>query len=75
MEKRESKNTDQNEIQKAFDLLKQCMIDHPEIETTLWAGAVWSVLVDGYNKSGISYEQFTREWDLVKHHYKDWFDK
>lgn len=74
MEIRPPKETDQETIEKCFVLLKKCMSDHPEIETTLWAGAFWSVLIDGYNASGISYEQFTSEWDQVKHHYKPWFD-
>ncbi len=75
MERRPPKKTDQQQIEKAFNLLKNCMASHPEIEPTLWAGAVWSVLVDGYNSSGMSYEQFTREWDELKNHYKPWFDR
>ena len=73
MERRHPKETDQNEIDKAFNLLKDCMLSHPEIEQTLWAGAFWSVLVDGYSSSGISYEEFCSSWDEVKHHYKSWF--
>ncbi len=75
MERRPPKKTDQKQIQKGFDLIMQVMEKHPEIEPTLWAGAIWSVLVHGYNNSGMSYEQFTRAWEEVKHHYKPWFDK
>lgn len=75
MERRPTKETDQEEIEKAFNLLKDCMASHPEIEPTLWAGAFWSILVHGYNASGTTYNQFTREWDELKHHYKQWFDR
>lgn len=75
IERRKPKKTDQQQVEKGFLLIKQLMEKHPEIEPTLWAGSVWSVLVDGYNQSGMSYEQFTKEWNEVKHHYKGWFDK
>ena len=75
MERRPPKETDQKETEKGFNLLKQCMADHPEIEPTLWVGAFWSILVDGYSASGMSYEQFADEWNRVKHHYKLWFDE
>jgi hypothetical protein len=75
MERRSPKKTDKQQTEKAFQLIKECMANHPEIEPTLWAGAVWSILVHGYSASGVSYEQFTKEWDKLKHHYKSWFDK
>ncbi len=75
MERRKPKPTDQKQIEKAFNLLKDCIAEHPEIEPTLWAGAFWSILVEGYSASGMSYEQFTREWDEIKYHYKSCFDK
>jgi len=74
MEIRPSKQNDQEQIEKGFLLIKQCMQQHPEIEPTLWAGAIWSILADGYSSSGMSYEDFTKEWDQVKHFYKHWFD-
>lgn len=75
MERRPPKKTDQEQVRKGFDLIMKVMEKHPEIEPTLWAGAIWSVLVHGYNNSGMSYDQFTREWEELKHHYKPWFDK
>jgi hypothetical protein len=73
MERLLPKDTDQEQIEKAFNLIKDCMAHHPEIEPTLWAGAVWSVLVDGYASSGMTHDQFTQEWDKLKHFYKPWF--
>ena len=74
METRPRKPNDQEQIEIAFNLMKDCMASHPEIEPTLWAGAIWSVLVEGYAQSGVSYEQFSKEWNSIKHHYKSWFD-
>ena len=75
MEKRDPKKTDQEQIEIAFRLLKECINNHSEIERTLWAGACWSLLIEGYITSGVSYDQFTTECDQVKHHYKSRFDK
>ncbi len=75
MDRRPRKKTDQDEAEKAFKLLKESMANHSEIEPSLWASAIWSVLVDGYVNCGFSYEEFQNEWDRVKHHYKPWFDK
>ena len=75
MQRRPSKETDQEQTQKAFLILKECMELNPQIESTLWAGAFWSILVDGYNRSGMSYEEFTDEWEKIKYYYAEWFDK
>lgn len=74
MKRRKPKETDQQEIEKAFNILKEYVHNHLEIEPTLLASVFWSILVDGYIKSGMNYDQFTREWDRVKHQYKHWFD-
>lgn len=74
MKRRKSKKTDQQQAQIAFEILKETMAEHTEIEPTLWASAFWSCLVDGYINSGITYEEFCNEWDILKKHYKKWFD-
>lgn len=70
-----SKKTDRENTEKAFKILKNAMQSHPEIEPTLWAGATWSCLVEGYRNSEFSYEDFCEEWDKIKKHYKSWFKK
>jgi len=50
MEIRPAKETDQEETEKAFNLLKDCIASHPEIDPTLWDGAIWRLLVSGNNK-------------------------
>jgi len=75
MQIRKRKQTDQEEIEKAFSILTDCVRNHPEIEETLWAGAFWSVLVEGYCASRMPYELFCYECDEVKEHYKSWFEE
>lgn len=75
MKFRAPKETDSDETEKAFRFLKECMANHSEIEPTLWAGAMWSCLVDGYARSGMTYQEFCREWSSVRKHYKSWFNK
>ncbi len=74
-ERRPSKDSDQDETEKAFKMLKAFMQSHSEIEPTLWAGAMWSCLVEGYVKSGVTYQKFCSECTGVMRHYKPWFDE
>lgn len=66
---------DQDETEKAYQMVMQLMNDHPEIESTLWCGAIWSVLVNGYEQCDYSYEEFCNEVKRISVHYKSWFDK
>ena len=75
MEKRETKNTDEQEIEKGFILIMELIQKHPEIEPSLWVSCVWSILVAAYKHSGFSYEEFTKDVNKVKRHYKSWFNK
>lgn len=70
MEKRRKKDTDQEESQKAVLILLDAIQNHPEMEPTLWASACFTLLVDGFLKSGIPYEGFCRELEGVKAFYK-----
>lgn len=73
--RRKPKSTDKAEIEKAFQILKKAMQSHPEIEATLWAGAMMSCLVDGYINSHVPYEYFCLELEDMKRHYKQWFEE
>lgn len=73
--RRPSKKSDQNNTEKAYQILLKAMQAHPEIEQSLWAGACWTALVNGYLKSGISYELFCEDFDGAKNHYSKWWDK
>lgn len=75
MDRREPQDNDQQKIEEGFQMIKKLMQDHPEIEPNLWAGACWSVLVDGYGNSGFSYKLFCLEIDSIKLHYKKWWDE
>lgn len=67
-------DSDQYNTQKGFELIIDLMQKHPEIEPTLWVGAIFSVLVNGYKKCGFSYEEFCNEIHEVLLHYKDQWD-
>jgi len=71
---RNPKSSDQEELEKAFQILRKTMQSHPEIENTLWAGAIMSCFVDGHINSEVSYEDFCESLDSIKKHYKKWFE-
>ena len=50
------------------------MAIHTEIEPSLWASAVWSVLAYGYKSCDYSYEDFQKELKEVSKHYKHWWE-
>ena len=74
MKIRPHKESDHDETKKAFDILIKTGKDHPEIEATLWVGALWSLLVTIYEKSGMPYDLFCKELEKIKECYKDWFE-
>ncbi len=74
MKIRPAKESDQEEAQKAFDILIDAAKKHPEIEVNVWISALWSHLVNTYIKSGMPYDLFCEELDEVKENYKDWFE-
>lgn len=71
---RKALETDQDNIDKGYQYLMDTISDHPEIESTLWAGAVWSVLVSGYKRCDFSYDEFLSELDKISRHYKSWWE-
>jgi hypothetical protein len=69
------KEDDQENIERAFQLIKRTITRHEEIEPTLWGAACWMILVIGHAGSGYSYEEFCEEWDNVKDHYRSEFEE
>ena len=63
--------SDQDLAEVAFQLMKTLCLEHPEIEMTLWAAGCWSLLVDRYLASALTYKQFCREVENAKKWYKD----
>lgn len=74
-ETRPCKSTDNEEIEKAIHLIFELMDFNANIEPTLWAGAVAFVLINGYKRSGFTYDQFREEIAAVFEHYKAIFDE
>jgi len=73
--KRKPKRSDQKNTEYAYQILIKAMQEHPEIEQTLWAGACWTALVNGYLNSGVSFEEFDVDWRCAYDHYRKWWDK
>lgn len=72
--KRVQKPTDQDQIERVYQILLKAMKDNPDIEGTFWVGACWSALVNGYRNSDLTYEQFCEELDSVKIFFKTKWD-
>ncbi len=71
---RPPKETDQQETEKAYQILTN-VVTTSHIERTLWVGAFWSHLVEGYMNHGYSYDQFCEELEEVKKCYKKWWEE
>jgi hypothetical protein len=74
MKIRRGKKTDQKQTQKAYELLCQLAEDHPEIEETLWFGALFSAAAEMYIQSNLPYEEFCRSLDELKVFYKQYWE-
>ncbi len=68
---RPPKDDDNEKTEKGFLLIMKLIKNHPEIELTLWGGAFWGVLVNGYRNCGFTHEEFSEECKKVLAHYKD----
>lgn len=72
---RDPKPDDQEQAERAFQLLKALCRENQEIEGNIWIGGFWSILVDAYRDSGFSYEQFKQEMQAVLRNYKNWWEE
>ena len=75
MEIKQPKSCAQKKVQEGFELVKDLINKNQQIEPNLWLVVMWSILVDEYYQSGMTYEKFTKVWKKIKHHYKPWFDQ
>lgn len=62
-------------IEEAAQLVSELVQLNPQIEMTLWYGALMSCFVRGHINTGFSYEQFRKEIKKVVEHYKPWFEE
>lgn len=74
-DRRPPQKSDQDNAEKAFQILRDCMKSHPQIEPSLWASAHFSCIATGCMNSGITYEEFSSELENVKEFYRQrWKD-
>lgn len=71
---RPAKKSDQKNTEKAYRILVKITEEHPEIEESLWAGALMSAFVSMHINSELPYEEFCKSLDDVKKVYKNWYE-
>lgn len=74
MRRRQPKDDDQKNTEKAYKILCKTVEEHPEIETSLWAGALMSAFVDMHQNTKFTYKNFCEVLDDIKEVYKNWFE-
>ncbi len=74
LEKRAPKIDDQEKVEEAVTLIYELMGFNQQIEPSLWAGAIISVLAMGYKNSGFSYKQFSTEMRAGLAHYENFWE-
>lgn len=72
---KEPKPADQEQAEKAFQLLDETLESDPSIERNIWAAAFWSILVQNYVKSGLPYDAFVNECNQMVKNYRHWFEE
>ncbi len=71
MKYREKKDSDQKNIQKAYDLLLDLiMANQIDIHPTLWVGAMICALAENYKNSDVPFEYFKEDMINATYHYK-----
>lgn len=71
MKKRKSKETDEENCKKAYDLLINLIKSHQEeIESVLWVGPMIAALAETFQYSEIPFEYFKEEMIKCIDHYK-----
>ena len=75
MKIREPKPNDQEQVQKALDLIKEVANLNPDIEATIWVSACYSCIVSSYINSGITYDEFIRDISNGFKIYKSWWEE
>lgn len=70
---RPRKSCDNENIEKGIKLLFELFQKNPDIEPTLWAPAVFFVLISGYENCGFTYHEFRGELEQMCRHYREIF--
>jgi len=71
---RPRKETDQDETEKAYWLIRDVIAAHPEIESSLWFGAVMTLTVDVFYNNGYSFTEFRQMMLEAVDHYKEEYE-
>lgn len=71
MKIREIKSTDQEQTQRAYELLYDLILNNQNnIDPTLWVGAMICALADNFKESGVSFDCFKKDIISAIDHYR-----
>jgi hypothetical protein len=73
--RRPPRDNDQEEAEKAFNILRSCILKHPHIESTLWASACVSLMVNAWRDNGFTFEEFASEMFDILEFFKDKWER
>ena len=66
---------DQGNAEKARNLLLELIELNSHVEDGFWIAAMWQLIVEAFKNSNLNYNQFCKEMDSIKNHYRDFFEK
>lgn len=75
MRKRVPKEDDQKRVDWCYKTLLEEIVKYPEVESALWVGAFWSLIVNRYQESGATYEEFCSECEDAVRFLRGHFDQ
>lgn len=75
IEKREKKENDNEQIDKAFAILSQLISQHPEIEGTIWICAMVDHVASSFKVSKGSHDDFKNEMEKSVLGYKKYWNE
>lgn len=67
------KDDDQENAEKAYQLIAELVKSNPGIDDNFWVGGCWTALINCYRETGFDYKDFCKEVEKVKRFYKKKF--
>ena len=75
VQRREPKEDDQENIEYAYHAIQEVFDGNPQVDGSIFSGALISHLVGGYIQTGITPAQFREELDKMEEYYKKMWEE
>lgn len=75
MEINRREEDDQEQVDKALDILMDFLEEHTEFKINIWVSAMCSAISGSFKVSGFSYEEFKEEVQNMTNFYKHRWDE